>query len=138
MASETLPNVGTRIKQARTSLHVQQKDAAAALGVSPSHISEVESGKSNPSAFFVYKLSLVYNISVEYIFHGRGKMIYEPDSKFSEEVYDFTSDVDTLEKLFWLAKNSPYFKVEMFRHATKFTITEEDVIKSSIKRSRTK
>ena len=136
MKRDALIEVGKRIKLARKELRVQQKDVAEALGVSPSHLSEIEAGKSNPSTDFHLKLSELYNISVEYIFHGRGKMFYDDDLKLTEEEFDFKSDVDTLDKLIWLLRNSAYFKVAMLTHASKFAHLEEDVIKSSIKKNK--
>lgn len=138
MPAKELIDIGKRIRTARTTLNLQQKDVAEALGVSASHFSEVESGKANASSEFHFKLSSLYNISVEYIFHGRGKMFYDADLKLTEEEYDFTTDVDTLDKLIWLLKNSPYFKVAMLFQATKFTHMEEDLIKSSIEKHKNK
>ena len=132
MKREELADVGKRIKIARKAIHVQQKDMADALDVSPSHLSEIEAGKSNPSTDFHLKLSELYNFSVEYIFHGRGKMFYEDDGKITETAFDFKTDVDTLDKMIWLLRNSPYFKNMMLGYASKFIHQEEDVIKSSI------
>jgi len=132
MIREALGNVGKRVKIARKALRVQQKELAEKLGISSSHLSEIESGKSNPSTDFHLKLSELYNISVEYIFHGRGKMFYEDDGKISETAFDFKTDVDTLDKMIWLLRNSPYFKNMMLGYASKFIHQEEDVIKSSI------
>jgi len=125
--------LGQRLKTARKELELQQKDMAEALGISPSHLSEIEAGKSNPGAEFLLKLSEKFNISVEYIFHGRGNILYDEDGKFADIEYDFKSDVDDLDKLIWLLRNSPYFKLSVFSHATRLIHQEADVIKSSIK-----
>lgn len=132
MIREELANVGKRVKIARKAMRAQQKEVAEALGVSPSHLSEIESGKANPSTDFHLKLSEKYNISVEYIFHGRGNIFYEDDGKITETAFDFKTDVDTIDKMIWLLRNSPYFKNMMLGHASKFIHQEEDVIKSSI------
>jgi len=50
MASQVLFSVGERIKEIRKELRMQQKEPAASLGVSSSHLSEVESGKSSANA----------------------------------------------------------------------------------------
>lgn len=136
MASQVLITVGERIKLARKELHLQQKDVAEAIGVSASHLSEVESGKANPNAEFLKKLSEKYNISVEYIIHGRGEIFYSDGSNITDQPFDFKSDVDTLEKLIWLLRNSPYFKLTMLTQAMKFVHQEEDLIKSSIKKNK--
>jgi len=132
-----LAEVGKRIKIARKARGIQQKVAAEALGVSPSHLSEIEAGKSNPSTDFHLRLSDLYNISVEYIFHGRGKMFYD-EEKPKEEEFDLSADVDSLEKLMWLAKNSHYFKMGMLLQATKFLHTDMEHIKISFDSNKSK
>ena len=135
MKREKLAEVGKRVKTARKALKVPQKEMADALGVSPSHLSEIESGKANPSTDFHLKLSDSYNVSVEYIYHGRGKIFYEEDGKITDEPFDFKSDVDSTEKLNWLLKNSGYFKHLVLGYASKLIIEDESVIKQSIKKN---
>lgn len=138
MTADILNEIGQRIKNARQHLNIQQKDAAAALGVSPSNLSEIESGKKNSSTDFIFRLSELYNISVEYIFHGRGKMTYDPDLKLTEKEFDFTTEVMNLDYLIWLLKKSPYFKSAMMFQASKLLLTEEELIKNSMKKFNSK
>lgn len=136
MKREKLADVGKRVKAARKALRVPQKEMADALGVSPSHLSEIEGGKANPSTEFHLKLSEKYNISVEYIYHGKGNIFYEDDGKITDEPFDFESDVDSIEKLNWLLKNSGYFKHLILGYASKLIIQEEKTIKESIKKTK--
>ncbi len=136
MNREKLSKIGQRVKTARKALRVPQKEMADKLGVSPSHLSEIESGKANPSTEFHLKLSDLYNISVEYIYHGRGNIFYEDDGKITDEPFDFKSDVDSTEKLNWLVKNSAYFKHLVLGYASKLIIQEESTIKESIKKNK--
>lgn len=132
MASQVLITVGERIKEIRKELRMQQKELAASLGVSSSHLSEVESGKASASTDFYTKLSSLHNVSVEYVFHGRGKMFYEAEFKITDENIDVSTSVDTLEKLVWLTKHSPYFKSAILFQATKLVLTDGELIKRSI------
>lgn len=137
MKKQSLPGVGQRVKEARRTLQLQQQEMAEAMGVSSGHLSEIESGKASPNTDFHIKLSNLYNISVEYIIHGRGDMFYD-HGKTKEKPFDFKSDVDTLEKLHWLLENSGYFRTSIMTYASKIIIEEEKVIKQSIKKSKSK
>ena len=135
MKKQSLSDVGQRVKEARKSLHLQQQQMAEAIGISSGHLSEIESGKANPNADFLIKLSNLYNVAVEYIIHGRGEMFYD-DGKTKEKAFDFKSDVDTIEKLKWLLENSGFFRTSIMTYASKIIIEEEEVIKQSIKKSK--
>ncbi len=136
MKQVNLAAVGKRIKKARKSLKLQQQEMAAAMGISPSHLSEIESGKANPGTDIHIKLANLYNISVEYIIRGQGQMLYDTDSKITDEPFDLKSDVDTLDKLNSLLKHSGYFRNAIFAYASKFIIQEESLIEKSIEKNR--
>lgn len=109
---------------------------AEILDISPSHLSEIESGKANPNADFIMKLSKSYNISAEYLIHGRGDMFYDVHVKMTPEVFDFNGSVDTVEKLNWLVKNSPFFKVSILRLASVLLLEDEQLIKKSLDKNK--
>ncbi len=132
MASQVLITVGERIKDIRRELRMQQKELAQTLGVSNSHLSEVESGKTSASTDFYTKLSTLHNVSVEYIFHGRGPMFYAGELKMSDEITKCPNNVDTLDKLILLAKNSPFFKSAILFQATKLALTDKELIQRSM------
>lgn len=136
MVRSKFEEVGKRIKTARKALHLQQKDLADALGISASHLSEIESGKANGSTELHLRLSDLYNISTEYIFHGRGEMFYDDDGKLTEEPFDFKSDVDNLPDLLWLLKYSGYVRVAVMTFVSKLLLNEEEEIKRSIKKTK--
>lgn len=136
MKEAAIIEIGERIKNARKTLQLQQKEMADALGVSASHLSEIESGKANPNADVILKISETYDISVEFIIRGRGKMFYDADGRIKHESFDFNTAVDTLDKLIWLAKNSPYFKVSILRLASVLVLEEEILIKKSLEKNK--
>ncbi len=136
MRSNKIEEIGNRLKQARKSLHIQQKDAALKLDVSAGHLSEIEAGKANASLDLLLRLAELYNISSEYIFSGRGEMFYDAAGKGREEPFDFTSDVDNMDDLLWLLKNSGYVKVSVMGYVSKLIIDEETVIKTSLRKKK--
>ena len=133
MKKQSLSGVGQRVKETRKILHLQQQQMAEAIGISSGHLSEIESGKANPNADFLIKLSNLYNVSVEYIIHGRGEMFYD-DGKTKEKSFDFNENLDTIDKLIWLMENSPFFKNTVMGYASKLILNEEDIVKASLKK----
>lgn len=63
-----LPPVGERIREARLAGGVSLRGLARAVGVSPSLISQIETGKSRPSVSTLYAITKVLDVSVEELF----------------------------------------------------------------------
>ena len=79
--------IGQKIKERRTSLGITQDYIANLLDVNPSHISNIERGRANPSLTALVKIANILQCSVDY---------------FLCEEYTFSNDKgskDTLENL---------------------------------------
>ena len=135
MKHKAIIEVGKRIREARKTLKLQQQEMANQLGISSGHLSEIESGKASPNTDFHIKMAELYNISVEYIILGKGDLFYD-DGKTTEKPFDFKSDVDSMEKLNWLLKNSGLFRVSVMNFASKLIIEDEKLLKESIKKNK--
>ena len=84
-----------RFKKAREFyLELKQKDLASALGVSPSHISGIESGKKVPSDRLVELFCIKFHISKEWLLNGSGDAIIPP-SDFEPFKVDKENDYET-------------------------------------------
>lgn len=59
--------LGERLEQARVSLHLSQKEVAAAIGASASVISNYESGERTPSVENLMALASLYRCSADYL-----------------------------------------------------------------------
>jgi len=136
MQENKFNTIGSRIKLIRKKLFLQQKDVAAAIGVSSSHLSEIESGKSSANADFILKLSVRYNVSVEYIFHGRGEIFYQDESKLTDDPFDFNGAVNSISDFNWLVKHSSYVRISAMAFVSKLLLTEEAEIKRSITKTK--
>jgi transcriptional regulator with XRE-family HTH domain len=66
--TSALPPVGDRIREARAHAGVSVRGLARAIGVSPSLISQIETGKSRPSVSTLYSITKALGISVEELF----------------------------------------------------------------------
>ena len=65
-----LSEVGTRIKKARKSQGVSQVELADKLGISVSHMSNIENGKINVGLDIFIDISAALNISADWLLNG--------------------------------------------------------------------
>ncbi len=76
--------IGQRIKQIRTALGIKQIELAKVLKMNPSAVSQMESGRTNPSLETLSELGKIYNINLHWLITGTGEMfntIAETDSQ---------------------------------------------------------
>ena len=70
---DKFPNVGLRLRHFRKEAGYTQKDFAAAIGIKPPSLSEIESGQSKaPAAITLLKAADVLNFDPLYLLTGAG------------------------------------------------------------------
>jgi len=126
--------IGKRLKDARKSLNIQQKDMAATLGMPASYLSELEAGKGNPGPDFFLKLASEYNLSLDYLFLGVGDMFLQAEGKVKRQEFDIGAGIDSIEKMAWIMDMSPYFNTAVMAAANKLLYSDDDVIKKSMRK----
>lgn len=68
--SEHLDGIGDRIREERLRCGLSQRELARRLGVSPSLISQLESGHSNPSVATLYAIVNELDLSLDHLVRG--------------------------------------------------------------------
>lgn len=68
---------GRNFKKARLQRGMEQKDAAAAFGISPAFLSKVENNKNQPSVDLILKAADLYGVDPGFFFQGRQKINLE-------------------------------------------------------------
>jgi transcriptional regulator with XRE-family HTH domain len=63
-------NLGSRLRQARLDSNMTLRELARTLGVSPSFVSQLENGKSQPSVATLYSLAQLLGVSIDRLFDG--------------------------------------------------------------------
>lgn len=69
-ANAYLAGIGDRLRQERMKAGLSQRELARRLGVSPSLISQLESGQSNPSVATLYSLVSELDLSLDRLIRG--------------------------------------------------------------------
>ncbi len=90
--------IGLKIKERRQAVGITQEHIANILDVNPSHISNIECGRANPSLTALVKIanilqcSVDYFISGEYTFKNNGETTKTLDDKIMEKLKYCDSD----------------------------------------------
>ncbi len=66
--TEPVVNLGARLKQRRALSGMSLREVARQLGVSPSFVSQLENGKSQPSVATLYSISQLLDVSIDELF----------------------------------------------------------------------
>jgi len=67
-AAEPVVNLGARLKQVRLRSGMSLREVARQLGVSPSFVSQLENGKSQPSVATLYSIAQLLDVSIDQLF----------------------------------------------------------------------
>ncbi|AQS92095.1 transcriptional regulator [Gluconobacter albidus] len=65
-------DIGQRIKKLRRDLGLKQADFVAALDISRSYLSKIESGKEQPGRELLLKIAQEYNLTFDWLISGVG------------------------------------------------------------------
>ncbi len=68
MVTMPVGRLGARLREERTRAGLSLRGAARELGVSPSFVSQIENGKSQPSVATLYSLARLLNVSIDELF----------------------------------------------------------------------
>lgn len=88
--------IGSKIRERRKSLGITQEYIAEQLDVNPSHISNIECGRANPSLTALIKIANTLHCSVDYFICG--EYTYQLGNENDNEKRDILEDM-ILEKL---------------------------------------
>ena len=137
MKKKHFSDLGKRLRKARMTLGVQQKEMAKVAGVKPPYLSSIERGKrTNPSIACLFNISRHYHISIDYLLHGIGDMFLPSKEKQENIPQNFSLVFNSIDDVTWLMKNSTFAKNSILSYVLRFYIENEDFIKMEMMRSK--
>jgi transcriptional regulator with XRE-family HTH domain len=135
MKKRYIVDIGKRLLELRSVLGIQQKDMARDIGINPGYLSDIENGKkTNPGFAFLHKISLHYQVSLDYLVHGIGDMFLPGSDREEQKIENFQPVFNDIDDLVWLMKRSSYVKNTIMGFAVKFFIENEGLIKQEMMR----
>ncbi len=139
---KNLEDIGSRVKTIRKELRLKQSEMAEKLDTFHSYISSVEKGKANPGHSFFFKISTLFNVNLNYLFHGKGEMFLsdkpeKPGKKVTEDYSLILDEFDHIDPDFmrWLLDYSPLFYHNVIGFAFRFWYENEKAISREVERN---
>ena len=92
--------IGVKIKERRQQLGITQEHIANVLDVNPSHISNIECGRANPSLTALVKIANILECSVDYFISGEYtyKINKDKEKTLDDKIMDKLKYCDTDKK----------------------------------------
>ena len=92
--------IGLKIKERRQQLGITQEHIANVLDVNPSHISNIECGRANPSLTALVKIANILECSVDYFITGEYtyKINKDKEKTLDDKIMDKLKYCDTDKK----------------------------------------
>ena len=72
----TYPDISERVRQVRLNQELIQADFAEMVGLTLSHVKQIETGRNIPSYALIRKLHKRFKIKYEWLIDGQGEMKY--------------------------------------------------------------
>lgn len=69
MNTKILENMGKSLKRVRLEKGLTQEELAEKVGIHPTYVGKIESGKNNISIKMLFKISRVLDVKLPYIFN---------------------------------------------------------------------
>lgn len=129
MADYNLKEFGHRIKNVRKELKLNQKEFAAELRLSPSFISDIESGRSKACLDFFYILAKKFDVNLYYLILGEGEIIGSKGLRPSLGNKKFGTSIETKNELLWYIEHSPMLLHTLLGFTTKFIFENKNILK---------
>ncbi len=90
--------IGKRIRTIREKKDLTQREFAGLVGVSPNYVSEIESGKSQPSNPILYVIEDRLGINPEWLVEGKGEMWAAPKIPHGSDIGEAYGDFVFIEQ----------------------------------------
>lgn len=143
--SEIVRALGLRLREIRRQMAMKQKDFAAAMGVSPTYLSDIEAGRTGPGFYFFYRSTKHLDINPLYLLHGKKPVFIkemaekkEEESRPEPERWDFGENKARVEEMLSYIERSPLVKFDILSYFSELIIEKQEIIASDIRNQQQK
>lgn len=126
--------IALRIKQVRKFLKFKQKELASRLHISGATLSELEAGKYYPSCEFLMNIHRVFNVNLDFLLFGQGKMISETGGweKTFSGIEDLAWSDDEIRKFLYYFEHSTIMRHHIMLQFKTMLIKDRELIETEI------
>ena len=105
------------------------------LGISTTHLSEIEKGKSKPCHDFFYNIVKNYQVNPYYLLFGEGEMFVGSNEKLETDIKKIKTGDKIIDELLYYFFNSPLVHNYLMYHfrtlfSEKKTVILDDIVKA--------
>jgi len=124
--------VGSRIRNIRKSLSLNQKEFGKRLNISDASLSEIETGKFKPGFDVLMNLVKEFNANLYYVFLGKGEMFLDPAISLPGRIDQYAVNVDHVRKFLYHFERSPFIQYAILSHFRQLIIENSKVISQDL------
>lgn len=124
--------IGKRLSAVREKYNILQGTMAKQLGISRVNLYRLEKGEAPPNAYILYNLSTKFNISMEWLISGEGKMIRSEKPGYRDKL-DFGEFQRIGEELFEIMYKVPFVKYAVLGFFSEYCKKYEGPVKRTLK-----
>lgn len=121
------------MKEIRRNLEMKQKDMAVSLNVSVATLSDIETGKSRPGFDFLFNISRLHRVSLDYLLHGQGEIFSNRAATTAGGPRPFGEYTDDVDELLWYMGHSRLALSAILALAKEYLYKNETLIEKDIK-----
>jgi transcriptional regulator with XRE-family HTH domain len=127
--------IASRIKQVRKVLKLKQKELASRLDVSGATLCETEAGKHYPGCEFLINIHRVFNVNLDFLLFGKGKMFSETEGweKTFGGIEDLAWIDDEIRNFLYYFERSSILRHHMLIQFKTLLLKEKDLIETELK-----
>ena len=125
--------VGLRLKELRRKLNMSQAQLGEKMGIKATTLAKHESGICFPTGKMRNILASQYNVSMDYLLCGRGKLFYEnKDNSDSNRLKNIIKGDKELEELFSLVSSMSWVRHAVLSYFQRFKLENRELIQNEI------
>lgn len=124
--------VGSRIRNIRKTLKLNQKEFGKRLTISDASLSEIETGKFKPGFDVLMNLVTEFNVNLYYVFFGKGEMFLDPTVSLSGRIEEFAVNVNHVRKFLYHFERSPFIQYAVLTQFREMLIKNKEIISQDL------
>ncbi len=135
LAENKKKKIAGRIKQVRKALKLKQKELANRLHVSGATLCETEAGKYYPGCEFLINIHRVFNVNLDFLLFGKGKMFSETAGweKTFSGIEDLAWMDDEIRTFLYYFEHSSILRHHIMIHFKTLMLRDKKLIETEIK-----
>ncbi|MGE5343994.1 MAG: helix-turn-helix domain-containing protein [Candidatus Omnitrophota bacterium] len=132
-----IEDIGKRFKLFRKSHNLTIPEIADQTSLSRDTLTEVEAGKTKPSAILMLALFKLYGLNINWWLSGKGKMIEKWDADYPKGDEEISTDTyeDDYNQLLWYLENAPVAKYAVLGFFQEYIHKNKDIVDENIRKA---